>query len=259
MNILTIVIAVLFLVFIVVGFWRGFVKSVFKILLTGLSLLLAYLLSPIISNILINNTTIDNTIRNKIYVSIEEAVEEKIKEEISESLGEVEDSMTEKLVDEVLEVEPNRNQQIDFIQNMELPEFLKKALIDNNHTEMKQEIGVSNFYDYISTYLSRMIINAIAFFLTFIILNILFTLTLFLMNMVVKLPGLNMVNRLGGAVFGFAEALLIVWLIFVLIDMIVGTKLGGELMAQINQSKMLTLINDKNLIAQLVENLIKGI
>ena len=48
------------------------------------------------------------------------------------------------------------------------------------------------------------------------------------MNMVMKLPGLNMINRLGGALFGFLEALIIVWIVFVVVDMIVGTKLTDE-------------------------------
>lgn len=259
MNALTIVIVLIFLVFMGLGFARGFIKSVFKIVLTALSLLLAYLLSPIISNIIIQNTTIDDNIRNKIYTVIEEKVEEKIKEEMSESISGLDDDTTNQLVDQVLEEEPNRNTQIEFIQELELPEFLQKALIDNNHTEMKQEIGVSNFYDYVSTYLARMLINAMGFFVTFLFLSLLFNLTLLLMNMVMKLPGLNGLNRLGGALFGFIEALVIVWVFFIIIDVIVGTKVGESLMAQINESKILTLIHDKNVLAGFIENLIKDI
>lgn len=259
MNILTIVIIILLLIFIVVGYCRGLIKSVFKVVLTGLSLFLAYLLSPIISNIIVNNTNIDNYIRNKIYVAIEENVEKKVKEEISASMGNVDQVTMNQLVDAVLEDEPNRNQQIEFIQDMELPDFLKKALIDNNHVEMKQEIGVSNFYDYISTYVSRMIVNAIGFFLTFIILNLLFSLTLFLMNMVVKLPGLNGLNRLAGAILGLIEALVVIWIFFIVVDMLVGTKAGQNLMSQITESKLLCLIYDNNILSGFIENIIKEI
>ncbi len=259
MNTLTIIVILIFAIFMGLGFARGLIKSVFKIVITGLALLLAYLLAPIISSVIVEYTNIDNAIRNKIYTTIEEKVEEKIKEEMSENLVELDDALTTQLTDQYLELEPNRNGQIEFIQNMELPEFLQKALIDNNHAEMKQEIGVSNFYDYVSTYLARMIVNAIGFFCTFLFLSLIFNLTLLLMNMVMKLPGLNMVNRLGGAAFGFVEALLIVWVMFIIIDMAVGTKVGGQLMSDINQSKVLTLINEKNLLAQFIENLIKGI
>ncbi len=256
MNALTIIVILIFLVFMGLGFARGLIKSVFKIVLTALSLLLAYLLSPIISSIIIENTNIDNSIRNKIYSVIEEKVEEKIKEEISQG---VDEATTNQLVEQMLEEEPNRNSQIEFIQDLELPDFLQTALIDNNHLEMKKEIGVSNFYDYVSTYLARMIVNAIGFFCTFMFLALLFNVTLLLMNMVMKLPGLNMVNRLGGALFGFVEALLIVWVVFIIIDIAVGTGWGGTLMTQISQSKILSLIYDKNLLAQFVEDLIKGI
>lgn len=259
MNALTIVVIITFLVFMGLGFARGLVKSIFKIVLTALAILLAYLLSPIISNVIVEYTNIDNSIRNKIYATIEKKVEEQIKEEMSDSFGEMDDVVSNQLTEQYLEEEPNRNSQIEFIQNMELPEFLQKALIDNNHSEMKQEIGVTSFYDYVSTYLARMIVNAIGFFCTFLLLNLLFNVTLLLLNMVMKLPGLNMVNRLGGALFGFVEALLIVWVVFIVIDIAVGTKFGGDLMVQINESSVLTFINDKNLLAQFIENLIKNI
>ena len=259
MNGLTIVVLAIFLVFMGLGFARGLVKSIFKIVITALAMILAYLLSPIISGLIIEYTNIDNAIRNKIYATIEEKVEEKIQEELSDSIGQVDGVLAEQLTQQYLEQEPNRNNQIDFIQNMKIPEFLQKALIDNNHSEMKQEIGVTTFYDYVSTYLARMIVNAIGFFCTFLFLALLFNVTLLLMNMVMKLPGLNMVNRLGGAAFGFVEALLIIWIMFIITDMAVGTKLGGNLMQQISESRLLAIIHEKNIIAQFVESIIKGI
>ncbi len=259
MNALTIIILIIFLVFMGLGFARGLVKSVFKIVLTAVAMLLAYLLSPLITNVIVQNTSIDNSIRNKIYSTIEEKVEEKIKQELSEELVGVDENAVNVLTQQYLEQEPNRNSQIEFIQSMELPEFLQKALIDNNHNEMKQEIGVSGFYDYVSTYLAYMIINALGFFVTLLFLVLLFNLTLFLLNMVMKLPGLNMLNRIGGAAFGFLEALLIIWIGFIIIEMAVGTKMGGNLMNQISESKILSLINDKNILADFVQNLIKKI
>lgn len=259
MNGLAIVVLLVFLVFMGLGFARGLIKSIFKIVITALAMILAYLLSPIISGLIIEYTNIDNSIRNKIYATIEEKVEEKIQEEISSSIGQVDGALSEQLTQQYLEQEPNRNNQIDFIQNMNIPEFLQRALIDNNHSEMKQEIGVTTFYDYVSTYLARMIVNAVGFFCTFLFLSLLFNVTLLLINMVMKLPGLNMVNRLGGAVFGFVEALIIIWIMFIIVDMAVGTKMGGNLMQQISESKLLTIIYDKNIIAGFVENIIKGI
>lgn len=259
MNVLTIVVLVVFLIIVGFGFGRGLLKSVFKIAMTAIALLVAYLLSPIISGLIIEHTTIDNNIRNKIYVAIEETVEEKIKEEINQSMDNVDSAITNQLVEFNMEEEPNRNSQIEFIQDMELPDFLQTALIDNNNTEMKQEMGVTGFYDYVSTYLARMLVNAIGFFITFLILNLLFSVTLLLMNMVMKLPGLNALNRLGGAVLGFAEALILVWVLFIIIDVAVGTGVGASLMEQIDDSKLLSLIYDKNLLAGFIEEMIQDI
>ncbi len=259
MNTLTIVVLIIFLIFMCLGFARGLVKSVFKIVLTALAMLLAYLLSPIISSLIVEYTDIDNTIRNKIYSTIEDKVEEKIRKEMSGTIDQMDGALANQLAEQYLEEEPSRNTQIEFIQDMEIPEFLKTALIDNNHLEMKEEIGVTSFYDYVSTYLARMIVNAIGFMVTFLVLSLIFHVTLLLMNMVMKLPGLNMVNRIGGALFGFLEALLVVWVVFVIIDLIVGTKAGAQLIAQIDDSRILSVIYEKNIVSHFLENLIKGI
>lgn len=259
MNILTIVVLAVFVIFMGLGFGRGLLKSCFKIALTAIALLLAYLLSPIISGLIIEYTTIDNNIRNKIYAAIEKTVEEKIKEEVGQNLNDVDSAIANQLVEKELEEEPNRNSQIEFIQDMKLPDFLQTALIDNNNIEMKQEMGVTSFYDYVSTYLARMLVNAVGFFITFIIFNLLFSVTLLLMNMVMRLPGLNALNRLGGAALGFAEALILVWVLFIIIDVAVGTRVGSSLMEQVNESKLLSVIYDKNLLAGFIEEMIKDI
>jgi len=259
MNALTIVVILIFLIFIGLGFARGLIKSVFRFDLNALALLLAYILSPIISNVIIQNTSIDDNISDKIYSTIEEKVEEKVREEVSDSSIGLDENTTNQIVDQVMGEEPNRNTQIEFIQELKLPDFLQKALIENNHSEMKQTIGVSSFYDYISTYLARMIINAIGFFVTFLFLSLLFNLTLLLMNIVMKMTGLNGLNRIGGALLGFLEALIIVWVIFIIIDMLVGTPIGENLMIQINENKLLSIIYEKNVIARFIENLIKDI
>lgn len=255
MNALTIVVILIFLIFMGLGFARGLIKSVFRFALTALTLLLAYILSPIISNVIIQNTSIDDNISGKIYSTIEE----KVREEVSDSSIGLDENTTNQIVDQVMGEEPNRNTQIEFIQELKLPDFLQKALIENNHSEMKQTIGVSSFYDYISTYLARMIINAIGFFVTFLFLSLLFNLTLLLMNIVMKMTGLNGLNRIGGALLGFLEALIIVWVIFIIIDMLVGTPIGENLMIQINENKLLSIIYEKNVIARFIENLIKDI
>lgn len=259
MNVFSSVIILIFILFMGLGYARGLIKSVFKIVLTALALLLAYLLSPIISTVIIENTEMDDSVKDKIYSIIEVEVAEEIKKEVSENITEIEGDFAEDLAKEYLKIDPSRNNQIGFIKKMGLPEFLEKALIDNNHNEVKAEMGVTNFYDYVATYLARTVVNAIVFFLTFLILNILFSITLLLMNMVVKLPGLNGLNRLGGALLGFAEALLLVWVAFIVIDMTVKTQYGKVLMDQINGSEFLTFIREKNLLSGIVENIIKDI
>ena len=52
--------------------------------------------------------------------------------------------------------------QNDFIEELPLPQGMKKKLIQNNTAEMYRQLAVENFTDYVSGYIAYGIINGIA-------------------------------------------------------------------------------------------------
>ena len=54
--------------------------------------------------------------------------------------------------------------QRSIIEEMELPEQLKDALLENNNSEVYEALGVSSFTHYVSRYLANSLINIISFF-----------------------------------------------------------------------------------------------
>ena len=72
-------------------------------------------------------------------------------------------------------------EQIQTIEQAELPEFFKQILLENNNREIYGILGAERFADYISSYITRTVINVIAFFTTFVFLTIVVRMTLFKM------------------------------------------------------------------------------
>lgn len=261
MNTLTIIVLLIFFIFILLGYKRGLFRSAFRLVLGAVSILLSYFLAPIVAGLIINYTNVDNFIHDKIYVKIETVAEEKIREQLQSEMGVALDAAGNALIDqmvyEALQTEPTKNQQIQMIQSLEIPAFITNALLDNNHQEVKEGMGVKSFYDYIATYISYMIVNAIAFLVTTFILGILFTLIFVALSVAVKLPIVNIINRLGGMLFGCAEALLFVWVLFVFVAIFSGSGFGELIYNQVNESRLLSILYDKNILTAVITDLTK--
>ena len=167
MNILTVIVIAVFIVFIIIGYARGLLRSVFKLVLAVLALVLAYFLTPMVAKLITDYTPIDNYINDKVYEGVENIARDKVEKELIEEFGEVKDELVDSLTAAALELEPSRNQQINIIQQLKLPQFMTDALISNNNDEVRAELDADGFYKYIAYYISYMVMNALSFLLTF--------------------------------------------------------------------------------------------
>lgn len=257
MNTLTIFVIGVFLVFILIGYRRGLVKSVVKIVIAGLSLVLAYILTPFVGNLLIEYTNFDDYFREKINSGIKSYIEDTVENEVSSTIIGDNAAAVDELVTSAMNIELTKNQQIDMIDKIPAPDFVKNALIENNYDEMYKSMGVNGFYDYVATYISHMITNAIAFAITFIVIGLVFAVVYVIMCVAVELPIISSINRFGGLAFGAVEAFIIVWLIFTLAVVFSNTKIGAGINSQIDESAILTSINRNNLFVSIITNLVK--
>lgn len=258
MNTMSWIIIVFILICMVLGYRRGFVRSILKIVFTVLSLLLAYFLAPLVGNILMVKTQIDDSVEKKIYSIIEREAEKQVEQELDGTLGEfMTEDMKESLVDAVLNQEPDAEQQQEIISSLESPQFIKDILIANNNQETKSQLGVKNFYKYVSSYIAYMVTNAIAFMMTFAGMIILFNIIMLIANVATSLPIINSINRLAGMVLGGIEAILIVWIFFAIIKMLADTNIGADLNQQINESLFLQFINKYNIFNSIIKSFAK--
>lgn len=245
----------IFMVFIILGYKRGLFRSILKLVLTGLSFVLAYLLAPIMSGILIQYTNIDEYISDKIYAGIASKVEQRIEAELTETLGYADEALTQQMTNVFMATELNRNEQVAFIQGSGFPAYVQDALLSNNNDETKGKLVTSGFYDYVSTYVAYMILNGISFFLVALVLRIIFWLISLLISLAVQLPIIGSINRFGGIVFGAAEGLLVVWLLFLLISVFVNTKYGQVMYNQILENRFLSFLYEKDVFRMVIAEL----
>lgn len=257
MNILSFFVVIIFLICMIIGYKHGLFRTVIKLVFTGVSLLLAYFLAPAVSNIIIANTSIDDYFYQKIYNAIESTVRKNVEQTLDDSLSISSEKAVDELTSIAMKTNPSKSRQIDIINEMDVPNFIKTALLDNNHGQARIDFGVNTFYEYISIYISYMIVNALAFTITFSLIMLLFGIINLILALAVQIPIVNGINRFGGLMFGVIEALLIVWILFVSIAIFSDTQVGVWAYEQIESSKILTFIYDKNVFMNVITNLSK--
>lgn len=255
MNFLVAIVGIIFIVCIFIGYKHGLFRSALKLVLLVLSLFLSYFLSPMLADVIIRYTNVDEYFKAKAYSVIEKTVKEKVEEDLKNELGIASEDVVEEITNEAMKADPAKVQQVNIINKMKVPEFIKTALMDNNHDDTRKSLGVTGFYEYISTYISYMIINAMAFVLSFALLLIIFAIVSIISAVVVHIPIIGGINRLGGMLFGFFEALLIVWVFFVIVAIIPDTPIGNWFFSQIDDSRILTILYEKNIFMRVVTGL----
>ena len=144
-----------------------------------------------------------------------------------------------------------REMQTQAIQQADLPNVFKSLLAVNNNSEIYQQLGVETFAQYVGSYLAKLIINIVAFLITFVLISIILRAIVFALDIVSSLPGVGIVNRLAGGVIGMVGAMVIVWTLYIIITLMYTTTVGKELFQMIQENQFLTMLYEYNPIMKL--------
>ena len=228
MNILVLVVIAILILNAFYGLKAGFIKTVFSIFSMILALILTLIISPYVSKALQKNEGVMN------YFS------EKTQEVLN--LDEIEGQFTDKLV---------------FINNLPLPDSFKTTLLENNNEDTYGALGVekNDFAGYVSYSVASIVVNALAFVITYLVILIGLRIISTVLDIVSKLPILNQINKLAGLVTGLLQGLIVVWLLFVLLTIFSSTDLGKTCFEMIDESIFLKELYNNNLILKFVTNL----
>ena len=228
MNIVLIISAVIFLFGVFNGLRKGLIRSVFSTFILVAALAVAAYSGPYAAKFL--KTTI---VYDRIYEKIESSVAAKAQEKISMQVGE----------------------QVELIQGLPLPETIKSGMLEHNHTEMYDVLGVETFAAYVSDYISMLIINALSYVVMFIAAYIVLKLICLVMDKIVELPILNGLNRFGGMLFGICNGIMGVWLLYIVITAFAATTWGEKAMMLINENQITSFIYNHNYLIEIIKNI----
>ena len=238
MNVLFIVVVVFLAASALYGMKRGLIKTVFSIFSMIAALLLTALISPIVSKQLQSNEKVVTYFADKVSTVLPFDNNEE---------GQKPDE----------QAESPKSVQERFLESLPLPESIRKSLLDNNSTAYYNALGVSTFREYLCNYFACMIIGALSFVVTFLVVFILLKVLCFSLDLISKLPLLNQANHLLGFAAGAVNALLIIWVFCIVLTACGGTEAGRNLMKLVNESSFLSFLYNNNLLLGKVTDLTK--
>ncbi|MDF2948912.1 MAG: CvpA family protein [Sedimentibacter sp.] len=191
------------------GYRRGFIKTLFD----TLGVIIAFFLSKgfyyLTENFLLNNT--------KLFVKVHDFFESKLSEKLMES----------------------------FEQSNNIPAELKNVLSNIINTgDVAQTDTFAVFVDNISIILIR----SISFVLTFLVIYAILVLISNLINVIFKLPLLNLTNRMFGAGTGLVKSVIVMYIIFALSSPLIGFLQDSNIAQAVLDSESSKIFYDNNII-----------
>lgn len=233
-NALQIVVIAYIIFMLLRGHKRGFLKVALSMTAIVITLFLSSILLPKVNLYVKENTKIQEGIRNFM---LDDIGIDNISADSSKSA----------------------DMQENLILNLNLPKGVKEALIKNNTDSIYESLGVERFKDYVSKYIGDIILNRIIFVLLFAIIWILLHIFLEIADAFTKIPVINGLNQIFGAILGLINSLVILWILCLFISSISGTFWGMKIMEQINDKWFLKFIYDNNLLSYFMKQTLYGI
>ena len=140
----------------------------------------------------------------------------------------------------------------DIINSYPIAGILKEQIIKDNNSEMYQLLDVQAIEEYIAAYIAKTIISAASFVISFIIVSIALRMLMTTLDILTKLPGIREINKTVGALLGFVQGLVVVWILFIAAEIFNTTAFGISVQTQINGNIILKFISDNNFIWNLI-------
>ena len=227
-NWLFVAVAVYLVSMVLYGHYRGFVRLAVSAVSLVLSLGVVHFGAPSVANLLRSNEV--------VYQAVEDSVTKFIQKD-DEAENEAADAAPPSV-------------QRSIIEEMELPEQLKDALLENNNSEVYEALGVSRREE--SGKDGRIFLLFAAVFGGLRVLSV-------SLNVVSRLPIISGLNRLAGAVLGGAEGIFFVWIAALLITLFSATAIGELFLNQIESNIWLTWLYDHNMLGSILMGVVKRI
>ena len=224
------------LAFILLLVFRGYRKDFFKSAASAIGIVLAVLLTAIlypgVNKLLCQYTVLDDVIEQKIIEKFELPEETKT---------------------------ATRNEEIDTIENLDLPDNVKGWLIANCNGETFLESGVDNVCSYIAKSLTAMVMRGISYVLTLLVLLLLLHILIMVLDVANYIPIVKSINKAGGAIFGAGQGILIVWIFMGIVTLLSTFSWAYQVIQMIDESPLLAWLYKKDIFLKIIVDILEKI
>lgn len=222
MNWMLALVLVILIVNTIIGLRAGFIKMAFSLVSMVIALILTVFISPYVNDLLKGNEKFYGVVKEKAVQAL--ALDQK---------------------------EAETTEQAEYIGKLPLPKSFKETLIENKNK------GVDNIKEYIADYVAGTIINALSFMITFAVIFVFLWMISLALNILSKLPILHQINKMAGLIAGLLHGLMIVWILFILLNVFGGTQFGQDAFVMIEENVLLSTIYNNNLLLGFVSSATK--
>lgn len=256
MNILTGIVIVIFLLFMIRGYRRGLIKSLASVISLVASLALVSFVTPYVSQFLQEQTPVYTYVMERCQesftVTLDEADEKTVESETEEGDVSLKKGNNNDTVGNVAGTISSQLQK-NAIEELPLPSVLKNLLIRNNTEKIYKDLAVNSFNDYVPKFMANLIMNIISFVVTWLIVASFIWLAVMTLDVIANLPIIHGVNQMLGLVLGAGQALVIVWIAFLVITVFASTAIGKQLMEMIEKNVLLNQLYNGNVFLKLLQ------
>lgn len=232
MNLLVLGILAFILLLVFRGYRKGFFKSAASAIGIVLAVLLTAILYPGVNKLLCQYTVLDDVIKQKIIEKFELPEETKT---------------------------ATRNEEIDTIENLDLPDNVKGWLIANCNGETFLESGVDNVCSYIAKSLTAMVMRGISYVLTLLVLLLLLHILIMVLDVANYIPIVKSINKAGGAIFGAGQGILIVWIFMGIVTLLSTFSWAYQVIQMIDESPLLAWLYKKDIFLKIIVDILEKI
>lgn len=250
MNWVLVCVLAILLIFGYAGWKKGILRIVLSLASVVLSIVAMVIISPVVGKIIREHTPLYDSIENKVYNTILKDDEINNAADITIGAG----------AENISAYEQDSQELISYvnsvIQEINLPPVIQEQI--NKSEAGLEDLNISGSMNTIkdqvvalfATRLSDVIYNIIIHVVVLVVVFILLRLVVATTDIIGRLPVLKQANHITGCIVGIIEGMVIIWMLFAITSVFAYTDYGASIISCINDNKILTWINDNNLILQ---------
>lgn len=205
------------------GYQKGFLKTVLSMVSLVATVLIVVWVTPKVESFLKESTTVQSYVTEQVVTAL--TGQQRLE--------------TEAAIDE-----------------LSIPGIWKDVLKLNNNEDTYQALGVSALHEYVGAYLGGLIVQAMAFLISLIVVSCVIHLLFFAVDILGRFPVVHGVNKLAGFGLGFVRGILLLWIIGIVLTVFSQHEWALSLSNQIQESSLLQLLYDHNLFARILTMLV---